>query len=76
MLEYYREYRNLYYMGGIDYGVSEGQASRIERDVESVLINPGNFHYPGREVLYEGDSGVEVFNSRMATRRVPYTTDP
>ncbi len=32
MLEYYREYRTLYHMG-IDYGISEGHASKIVRDV-------------------------------------------
>ena len=36
MLEYYREYRTLYHMG-IDYGISEGQASKIVKDVESLL---------------------------------------
>ena len=38
MLEYYREYRTLYHMG-LEYGISEGQASKVVRDVESVLID-------------------------------------
>ena len=41
MLEYYREYRTLYYMG-IDYGISEGQASKVVRDVERVLYEADN----------------------------------
>jgi hypothetical protein len=32
----------LYHMG-IDYGISEGQASKLVRDVESVLIKSGKF---------------------------------
>jgi hypothetical protein len=28
---------------GIDYGISEGQASKLVRDVESVLIKLGKF---------------------------------
>jgi len=58
MLEYYREYRTLYHMG-IDYGVSEGQASKIVRDVESVLIKSGKFSLPSKRVLYESDSEIE-----------------
>jgi len=42
MLEYYREYRTLKHMG-IDYGISEGQASKVVRDVESLLIKSGKF---------------------------------
>jgi len=37
MLEYYREYRTLYHMG-IDYGISEGQASKVVRDVVTYLM--------------------------------------
>jgi hypothetical protein len=37
MLEYYREYRTLAHMG-IDYGICEGQGSKLVKDVESVLI--------------------------------------
>ena len=42
MLEYYREYRTLAHMG-IDYEISEGQGSKVVRDVESVLIKSGKF---------------------------------
>jgi len=58
MLEYYREYRTLYHMG-IDYGISEGQASKLIRDVESVLIKSGKFSLPSKRVLYEADNEIE-----------------
>ena len=58
MLEYYREYRTLYHMG-IDYGISEGQASKVVRDVESVLIKSGKFSLPSKRVLYETDNEIE-----------------
>ena len=58
MLEYYREYRTLYHMG-IDYRISEGQASKVVRDVESVLIKSGKFSLPSKRVLYETDNEIE-----------------
>ena len=58
MLEYYREYRTLYHMG-IDYGISEGQASKVVQDVESVLIKSGKFSLPSKRVLYEAESEIE-----------------
>jgi hypothetical protein len=58
MLEYYREYRTLYHMG-IDYGISEGQASKVVKDVERVLIKSGKFSLPSKRVLYEADSQIE-----------------
>jgi hypothetical protein len=58
MLEYYREYRTLAHMG-IDYGISEGQGSKIVRDVESVLIKSGKFSLPSKRVLYEADNEIE-----------------
>ena len=58
MLEYYREYRTLYHMG-IDYGISEGQASKVVKDVESVLIKSGKFSLPSKRALYEADSEIE-----------------
>ena len=58
MLEYYREYRTLAHMG-IDYGISEGQASKVVRDVESVLIKSGKFSLPSKRVLYEADNPIE-----------------
>ena len=58
MLEYYREYRTLQHMG-IDYGISEGQASKVVRDVEKVLVKSGKFSLPSKRVLYELDSEIE-----------------
>ena len=58
MLEYYREYRTLYHMG-LDYGISEGQASKVVKDVERVLIKSGKFSLPSKRVLYEADSPIE-----------------
>jgi len=58
MLEYYREYRTLYHMG-IDYEISEGQASKLVRDVESVLIKSGKFSLPSKRALYDTDSEIE-----------------
>lgn len=58
MLEYYREYRTLAHMG-IDYGISEGQGSKIVRNVESVLIKSGKFSLPSKRVLYEAENEIE-----------------
>jgi hypothetical protein len=54
MLEYYREYRTLHHMG-IDYGISEGQASKLVRDVEGALIKSGKFSLPSKRALYGDD---------------------
>ena len=45
---------------GIDYGISEGQASKLVRDVESVLIKSGKFSLPRKRVLYEADNEIEL----------------
>ena len=58
MLEYYREYRTLYHMG-IDYEISEGQASKVVREVESVLIKSGKFSLPSKRALYDTDNEIE-----------------
>ena len=58
MLEYYREYRTLAHMG-IDYEISEGQGSKVVRDVESVLIKSGKFSLPSKRVLYEAENEIE-----------------
>ena len=58
MLEYYREYRTLYHMG-IDYEISEGQASKVVRDIERVLIKSGKFSLPSKRVLYNADNEIE-----------------
>ena len=54
MLEYYREYRTLAHMG-FDYGISEPVASKLVREVESVLIKSGKFSLPSKRALYKSD---------------------
>ena len=54
MLEYYREYRTLAHMG-FDYGISEPVASKLVREVESVLIKSGKFSLPSKRTLYKSD---------------------
>jgi hypothetical protein len=66
MLEYYREYRTLKHMG-IDYGISEGQASKVVKDVESVLIKSGKFSLPSKRVLYNNTNNQIEFISIDAT---------
>tara|TARA_B110000503_G_C7018290_1_gene358632 strand:+ start:42 stop:503 length:462 start_codon:yes stop_codon:yes gene_type:complete len=58
MLEYYREYRTLQHIG-IDYGISEGQASKIVRDVEKVLIKSGQFSLPSKRALHDVTNSIE-----------------
>lgn len=58
MLGYYREYRTLEHIG-FDYGVSEATASRIVRDVESVLLKSGKFSLPSKRALYESEIELE-----------------
>lgn len=57
-LEYYREYRSLGHMA-FDYGISEPTASRIIKEVESVLLQSGQFSLPGKKALYQ-DEGIEL----------------
>jgi hypothetical protein len=58
MLEYYREYRTLQHMA-IDYGISEGEASKVVKDVELVLIKSGKFSLPSKRALYETKSSID-----------------
>lgn len=58
MLEYYREYRSLSHMA-FDYGVSEPTASRVIKEVESVLLQSKQFSLPGKKALYK-DGGVQL----------------
>ena len=58
MLEYYREYRTLQHLC-IDYGISEGQASKTVRDVEKVLIISGQFSLPSKRVLHDAENSIE-----------------
>ena len=61
MLEYYREYRTLKHMG-IDYGISEGQASKVVKSVEIVLIKSGKFSLPSKRVLYDENNQIEFIS--------------
>tara|TARA_B110000003_G_C16245351_1_gene376774 strand:- start:64 stop:525 length:462 start_codon:yes stop_codon:yes gene_type:complete len=58
MLEYYREYRTLDHIG-IDYGISEGHASKTVRAVEKVLIKSGKLSLPGKKVLHDASNTIE-----------------
>lgn len=58
MLEYYREYRSLAHIA-FDYEISEPTASRIIKEVESVLLQSGEFSLPGKKALYQ-DEGIEL----------------
>ena len=58
MLEYYREYRTLNHIS-IDYGISEGQASKTVRAIEKVLIKSGKFSLPGKKVLHDASNTIE-----------------
>ena len=58
-LEYLREYRTFLHIG-VSYGVSESQASRIQRWVETALIQDKRFHLPGRKKLLESDLELDV----------------
>lgn len=58
MLSYFREYRTLEHVG-FEYGVSEATASRIVREVESVLIKSGKFSLPSKKALYKSDMDLE-----------------
>ena len=58
MLEYYREYRTLQHIA-IDYGISEGQASKIVRDVEKVLIKSGQFSLPSKRALHDVTNSID-----------------
>jgi len=55
MLEYYREYRSLAHIA-FDYEISEPTASRIIKEVESVLLQSGEFSLPGKKALYQDES--------------------
>lgn len=54
MLEYFREYRTLAHIG-FDYGVSEATASRVVKEVESILIKSKRFSLPSKRALYGDD---------------------
>ncbi len=67
-LEYLREYRTYFHVG-TNYGLSESQAIRIHRWVESELIKDKRFHLPGRKKLLESDCEFEVVLVDAAVER-------
>ena len=58
-LEYLREYRTYAHVAA-SYGISESSIYRIIRWVEDILIADGTFSLPGRKVLLESDTDIEV----------------
>ena len=58
-LEYLREYRTYFHLGQ-SYGLSESACYRNCKWVEDVLIKDKTFSLPGKKVLLETDSSIEV----------------
>ena len=58
-LMYWREYRTEFHIG-VTYGVSESTVCRTIQKIEDVLIKSGQFRLPGKKVLKESDSVIEV----------------
>ena len=58
-LEYLREYRTYFHLGQ-SYGLSESSCYRNCRWIEDVLIREGTFALPGKKMLLESDSPIEV----------------
>jgi len=58
-LMYWREYRTEFHIG-ITYGVSEATVCRTIKKVEDVLVKSGEFRLPGKKVLKESDTVIEV----------------
>lgn len=44
---------------GIEYGISEGQASKLVRDVEDVVIKSGVFSLPSKRELYKSRASIK-----------------
>ena len=58
-LEYWREYRTYAHIG-VGFGLSESQMFRIVKWVEDVLIKSGKFSLPGKKVLLEKETEIEI----------------
>lgn len=56
---YWREYRDQEHIA-LDYGVSQSTISRVIEEVETILIQSGQFSLPGKKVLFSKDSNYEV----------------
>lgn len=59
MLEYWREYRTFFHIGA-SFGVSEATACRAVTWAEKVLADSRKFTLPGKKVLGQRESGIEV----------------
>ena len=58
-LMYWREYRTEFHIG-ITYGVSESTVCRTIKKIEDVLAASGEFKLPGKKVLQQSDTLIEV----------------
>lgn len=58
-LEYLREYRTYFHLGK-SYGISESACYRNCKWVEGVLINDKRFSLPGKKILLQDNSTIEV----------------
>jgi hypothetical protein len=58
-LEYWREYRTYFHIG-TNWGINETTALRIIRKVENVLIKSGLFNLPGKKVVQQKNTKIEV----------------
>lgn len=68
-LEYLREYRTYFHLGQ-SYGLSESACYRNCRWVEEVLVRNKTFSLPGKKVLLDNDSSIEVIlNVRLQKKK-------
>lgn len=58
-LMYWREYRTEFHIG-VTYGVSESTVCRTIQKIEDVLLTSEKFHLPGKKVLQESDTLIEI----------------
>jgi len=59
VLMYWREYRTYEHIGET-YGVSEATVWRTVKQFETLLLQDKRFHLPGKKVLRESDTPLEV----------------
>ncbi len=58
-LMYWREYRTQFHIGET-YGVSESTVSRTIKKVEDALMKSGQFRLPGKKILQDSETIIEV----------------
>lgn len=58
-IEYWREYRTYFHIG-TDWGVSESTVCRIVHQIESRLMQSGQFRLPGKKTLVQGFGEFKV----------------